>query len=108
LLYHQHQLCQLRAGRGGEMAHNMQNGIMSRSYFVHEREATMMQEQTRQLHRSSTNRMLAGVCGGLGDYFDIDPTIIRIITLALVLPFHIFVVLAYLALAVFIPADMRQ
>ena len=33
----------------------------------------------KTLHRSSHNRMLAGVCGGLGKYFEIDPTVIRII-----------------------------
>lgn len=32
----------------------------------------------RTLHRSSTNKVVAGVAGGLGEYFDVDPTIIRI------------------------------
>lgn len=35
-----------------------------------------MTEKT--LHKSQTNRVLAGVCGGLGDYFDIDPTLVRV------------------------------
>lgn len=34
---------------------------------------------TRQLYRSDRDKMLAGVCGGLGDYFDIDPVIFRAI-----------------------------
>ncbi|MBI2022287.1 PspC domain-containing protein [Candidatus Daviesbacteria bacterium] len=34
---------------------------------------------TPRLYRSETNRIIAGVCGGLGEYFNIDPTIIRII-----------------------------
>ena len=38
-----------------------------------------MSAQYKQLYRSRDERMLAGVCGGLGDYFDIDPTIIRLI-----------------------------
>jgi phage shock protein PspC (stress-responsive transcriptional regulator) len=29
--------------------------------------------------RSSSDKMIAGVCGGLADYFDLDPTLIRII-----------------------------
>lgn len=29
--------------------------------------------------RSSTDKMIAGVCAGLADYFDLDPTIIRVI-----------------------------
>ncbi|MCF6094559.1 PspC domain-containing protein [Microaerobacter geothermalis] len=33
----------------------------------------------KKLRRSSTNRMIAGVCGGIGEYFDIDPTIIRLL-----------------------------
>jgi len=32
-----------------------------------------------ELFRSRTNRMLAGVCGGVGEHFNIDPTIIRIL-----------------------------
>jgi phage shock protein PspC (stress-responsive transcriptional regulator) len=38
-----------------------------------------MSAQYKQLYRSRDDRMLAGVCGGLGEYFDIDPTIIRLI-----------------------------
>ncbi len=33
---------------------------------------------TKHLCRSTTNRMIAGVCGGLGEYFNIDPTIVRV------------------------------
>ena len=32
----------------------------------------------KKLYRSRTDKQLAGVCGGLGKYFDIDPTIIRL------------------------------
>ena len=38
-----------------------------------------MSGKYKQLYRSSNDKMIAGVCGGLGDYFDIDPTIIRLI-----------------------------
>lgn len=40
----------------------------------------------KTLRRSRTNRVIAGVCSGLGDYFGIDPTIVRIIFLLLLLP----------------------
>lgn len=33
----------------------------------------------KRLYRSYENKMLGGVCAGLGDYFDIDPTVIRIL-----------------------------
>jgi phage shock protein C len=36
-------------------------------------------DQYRKLERSRTNSVLAGVCGGLGEYFGIDPVIFRII-----------------------------
>lgn len=32
----------------------------------------------KRLYRSKKERIIAGICGGLGDYFDIDPTIIRL------------------------------
>lgn len=34
---------------------------------------------TKKLYRSRKDYMIGGVCGGLGEYFDIDPTIIRLI-----------------------------
>ena len=33
---------------------------------------------TRKLKRSSSNKMLAGVCGGIAEYFSLDPTLVRI------------------------------
>lgn len=41
--------------------------------------------EPKKLHRSSTETMIAGVCGGLAEYFDIDPTIMRLIFVALAL-----------------------
>ena len=32
----------------------------------------------KKLYRSRENAMLAGVCGGIGEYFDIDPTVVRL------------------------------
>lgn len=33
---------------------------------------------SKKLYRSRTYRMVAGVCGGIGEYFDIDPTLVRL------------------------------
>ena len=33
----------------------------------------------KRLYRSNTNKVIGGVCGGLGEYFDIDPVLVRII-----------------------------
>lgn len=38
-----------------------------------------MSNQNKKLYRSRENRMLGGVCGGLGEYFDIDPTLVRVL-----------------------------
>ena len=38
-----------------------------------------MSNQFQKLYRSRENRMLGGVCGGLGEYFDIDPTLVRVL-----------------------------
>lgn len=38
-----------------------------------------MSPQTKQLFRSRNERMIAGVCGGLGKYLNIDPTLVRLI-----------------------------
>ena len=35
----------------------------------------------KKLQRSRTNQKIAGVCGGLGEYFDVDPTLIRLVWL---------------------------
>ena len=32
----------------------------------------------KRLYRSSTNYMICGVCGGIGEYFNIDPTLVRL------------------------------
>ena len=38
-----------------------------------------MSAETRKLYRSRGERMIAGVCGGLGEYFGIDPTLMRLL-----------------------------
>ena len=50
------------------------------------------------------NKKLTGVCGGLGEYFDIDPTIVRVLFLAAVLVFGTGLLL-YIILAVVMPEE---
>ena len=35
-------------------------------------------DMMKKLYRSKDNRMIFGVCGGLGEYFEIDPTLVRL------------------------------
>jgi phage shock protein C len=60
-------------------------------------------EETKRLYRSCKDKILGGVAGGLGEYFGIDPTIIRLIIVLLV--FSGFGVLAYLIAWIVIPLD---
>jgi phage shock protein C len=38
-----------------------------------------MAEDRKKLYRSRDERWIAGVCGGIGDYFDMDATVIRVL-----------------------------
>jgi phage shock protein PspC (stress-responsive transcriptional regulator) len=55
----------------------------------------------RKLYRSTTNRKIWGVCGGLGDYFDIDPVLVRIIFVVLALTEGVGILL-YILLTIFV------
>ena len=58
----------------------------------------------RRLLRSVQDRMIAGVAGGLGRYFNVDPVIVRIAFAVSVL-FGGLGIVAYIALALFVPSD---
>jgi len=63
----------------------------------------------KQLYRSKTNRKIVGVCGGLGEYFDVDPTLIRLGWVFLtfltgIAPF----LLAYIIAAIIIPEQPEK
>lgn len=58
----------------------------------------------RRLFRSDTNKMVAGVCGGIGEYFNIDPTLIRLAWVILSIPTALFGgLIAYIIAAIIIP-----
>ena len=62
-----------------------------------------MNTDYKQLTRSTSDRMVAGVCAGLGDYLNIDPTVVRLL---FVLGFFLSgggVLIAYLIMAVIVP-----
>lgn len=39
----------------------------------------------KRLLRSRDNRVIAGVCGGVGEYFNVDPTVVRLVFLLMVI-----------------------
>ncbi|HOZ37035.1 MAG TPA: PspC domain-containing protein [bacterium] len=63
-----------------------------------------MDSQPKKLYRSTTNKIIFGVCGGLAEYFDLDPIIVR----ALFVLFALMgggAIILYLLLALIIPSD---
>ena len=56
----------------------------------------------KTLRKSSTQKMIAGVCGGIGEYFSIDPTLVRLGFVALSFMFG-GGVLVYILAAIIIP-----
>lgn len=72
---------------------------MSSPYPSHE------QQQPRRLTRSMTDKMIAGVCGGIAQYLNVDATLIRVIFLVLVLAGIFPGVLAYIVAWIVMPAE---
>lgn len=60
---------------------------------------------TKRLLRSSKNRMIAGVCGGLEDFSGIDATIWRLIFVVLLLPGGLPGLLPYVVMWIIVPSD---
>jgi phage shock protein PspC (stress-responsive transcriptional regulator) len=56
----------------------------------------------KKLYRSVEDRKIAGVCGGIGEYFDVDPTLVRLLAVALVLVAG-STVLAYIGAWIIVP-----
>lgn len=57
----------------------------------------------RKLHRSSRDRVIAGVCGGLGEFFGISPFWFRLAFLIALLPGGIPSLLVYLVMWIIMP-----
>ena len=61
----------------------------------------------KKLYKSNTNKMLEGVCGGIAEYFGVDPTIVR-------LAWVVFCalggsgILAYIIAAIIIPSTPQE
>lgn len=60
-------------------------------------------DMSRKLYRSENNKMICGVCGGIGEYFNIDPTLVRLVWALLACSGP--GILAYILAAVIIPKD---
>ncbi|MCF3942147.1 PspC domain-containing protein [Oceanobacillus alkalisoli] len=61
----------------------------------------------KKLYRSSDNRYVAGVFGGLSDYLNVDATVLRVIFIILLIMSFSTVALVYLVAALIIPKDVE-
>ena len=62
-----------------------------------------MNNEPKTLRRSSSDRILFGVCGGLGDYFGVDPVWFRLLFVLFGLPGGVPGILLYLICLIVIP-----
>ena len=63
----------------------------------------------KRLQKSTTDKKLEGVCAGLANYFNLDPTLVRVAFAALVLFTGIFPgLILYIVLAVIMPKDTEK
>ncbi|MGI6566376.1 MAG: PspC domain-containing protein [Firmicutes bacterium] len=61
----------------------------------------------RRLTRSQSNRMLAGVCGGIAEYFGVDATVVRLLWTMLSLLTIWPGIVAYILAWIIVPPDSR-
>ncbi len=71
----------------------MYHSIIEGGYFM----------EQKKLYRSNTNKMICGVCGGVSEYINIDPTVVRL--LWVVFAFSGFGILAYILAAIIMPSQ---
>lgn len=63
----------------------------------------------KRLYRSEENKVLAGICGGLGEYFDVDPVLVRVVVIvAIVLTGVLPGVLLYILFIFIIPKKSER
>jgi phage shock protein C len=64
-----------------------------------------MSPDTKKLYRSRSNRMIFGVCGGLGSFFGIDPSLMRLLfVIGTLFGFGSFIFI-YLAIFIIVPEE---
>ena len=67
----------------------------------------LMAKDIKRLYRSKKERIIAGVCGGLGEFFNTDPTIVRLIWVLFVLAGGAGII-AYIIAWIIVPENPKQ
>lgn len=66
-----------------------------------------MTKQIKHLYRSKKNRLIAGVCGGIGEFLEVDATIIRLLWVFVTLLSMGLGVIAYIIAWIIVPEEQR-
>ena len=66
----------------------------------------MDNKDVKKLYRSRTNKMICGVCGGFGEYLNIDATVVRVIWALLAFSSFGLCLLAYFIAAIIMPDEI--
>lgn len=61
----------------------------------------------KRLYKSTVNRMICGVCGGIAEYFNLDPSLIRLAAVLLACVSIGTGLLAYIVIAIILPNDIE-
>lgn len=59
----------------------------------------------KKLYRSKSNKVIAGVCGGIGTYFNIDPVIVRLLVILATIFSGGIIILTYILAIIIIPKE---
>lgn len=71
---------------------------------INEQEEEQMEPE--KLKKSGYNKMICGVCGGIGEYFNIDPTLVRLLWVILTIGGFGMGLLIYILAAIIIPQEV--
>ncbi|MDQ7054895.1 MAG: PspC domain-containing protein [candidate division KSB1 bacterium] len=61
--------------------------------------------ETKRLTRTIHDRKIAGVCGGLARYFNVDPSIVRVLYVLLTISSLFLGIIAYIVMAIVVPEE---
>jgi len=91
-----------KAGQGGYQSANQGTPNYTQNPGTYNQGTPNYNQYPRKLYRSRENRVLAGVCGGIGEYYNTDPNLVRLLFLILFFSGGIGII-AYLIAIMIIP-----
>jgi len=64
-----------------------------------------MEKQMKKLYKSRKNRVFAGIIGGLGEYFNVDPTVLRVIFVLMIFASFSLLFWSYIVMIFIVPEE---